>query len=349
MRQHYILNKIGAYAFFEMPPHQDDFGEMLIAQQQMLATVREHGPLKLQPIYIKDSDKASHNDRATPTHNYNVTAVTSSGVFYQITIDDAIISQSDLIDAISAALAILQRGVEGLLLIPILPEQIPADRIIQVNNAIDIYARSLPDRWDYGPAPYMFDSQVWWGMDIDIILWEIAAAIINDETIKYAFHFMQSSHEEFSIGDGNIRDVIIEHENVPIQMFEAVKVENAIHNSYKVIEAICGGPLSKSEPNLKARLLERGIDPLEFVGYEAFGMYKRERIITKIQALREARNDRAAHGRIHANRKITFYELMDFQALAHICLLRYVTHEHPTLKKTLIDGSWRSIIAGDKN
>jgi hypothetical protein len=344
MKKHYILNKIGAYAYFEYPPHQEDYEEMTQATWMMLNSVRNHGPLALQPIFIRNSENSFHNGRAVHQISDGITGAYSHGVYYQITIDDDIASQAEVLNAISASLAILERGVDDLKLIPIPQKVLPPHRTLEVEDAILIYEESRPERWDCESGGYIFDGQVYWGMDIDILLWETVATILNNEDIKYAAHFLKSSHDEFFIGDGLIRDVILEHENVPIQMFEAVKVENAIHNSYKVIEAIYGGTLSNSIPKIKKRLVERGIDPMELVGYETFGYFKRATIVKKIEQLRKARNNRAAHGRIHADRRITFYELLDFQKMAGHCLLRYIVKEYPDLKRYLIDGDWKNYV-----
>ena len=59
------------------------------------------------------------------------------------------------------------------------------------------------------------------------------------------------------------------------------------------------------------------------------------KIIEKVYSLQHARNDRAAHGRIHENRKNTFYELMDYQALANCLLIIFVKNKFSNLEDTI--------------
>jgi beta-galactosidase beta subunit len=72
-----------------------------------------------------------------------------------------------------------------------------------------------------------------------------------------------------------------------------------------------------------------GVNPDEKVGYVHHGIHPKQRISDKIVALRKARNEKAAHGRIHADRKSTYYEICDFQALAKSFLLLHLRHKYP--------------------
>ena len=96
-----------------------------------------------------------------------------------------------------------------------------------------------------------------------------------------------------------------------------------------MIEAILCGNLPEEQAKIERGLREKGIDPLAMVGYSHHGIHPKEQLIAKVLKLRTARNERTAHGRIHAGRKSTYYEVMDYQALARAALVLHIRHIAP--------------------
>jgi hypothetical protein len=84
------------------------------------------------------------------------------------------------------------------------------------------------------------------------------------------------------------------------------------------------GNLSEEQVKIERGLRDKGVDPLAMVGYSHHGIHPKEHLVAKVLKLRKARNEKTAHGRIHAGRKSTYYEVMDYQALARAVLLMHI-------------------------
>jgi hypothetical protein len=76
-------------------------------------------------------------------------------------------------------------------------------------------------------------------------------------------------------------------------------------------------------------LAEQGINTAELAGYTTHGIFQKEPVLEKIKRLKRARDDRAAHGRIHENRRNTYYELMDYQELVTNLLIKHIQKKYP--------------------
>jgi hypothetical protein len=112
------------------------------------------------------------------------------------------------------------------------------------------------------------------------------------------------------------------------QAYNEARAE-AFHNAYKVIEAIWGGNLPDDHGKIERGLREKRIDGLSMVGYSHHGIHPKESLVAKLLKLRTARNDKTAHGRVHAWRRSTYYEVMDYQALARATLVMHIRHLAP--------------------
>lgn len=324
MEKNFILTKLGAFGLCNSDT--DDDARQL---REALSFRREfpQSKLKVQPLLITDGSRQSVGIE----DQKDVTAYSCSGLFYQVTIDDEIGSSPNLFDAIHAALAILEYSDHDILLVPIDPSAIPENRILPLSVAAEIYKMSLPYASQFRTYETVFLSQWRATYYTDKTLWELVSRIINDEQIIYAANFLRTTYENYQFFGDSIDEVILAHNEVPQHIREAVTVENAIHNCYKVVEAIYGGTLPGSDKKIKEKFAKSGIDTDKLAGYERFGVFKKEKIIDKIKFLRSARNEKAGHGRIHKDRKSTYYELMDYQALASNMLLMFVAHRYPDL------------------
>jgi hypothetical protein len=144
----------------------------------------------------------------------------------------------------------------------------------------------------------------------------------------YAALFLRASFSEYIFLGDEIEETILKNDG-PLFVHDAVRAENAVHNAYKVIEAIWGGSLPKDVTKVERGLQDKGIDPHAMVGYDHHGIHPKVQLVAKVLALQKARNERAAHGRIDAGRKSTYYEIMDYQALAHAALTMHIRHLWP--------------------
>lgn len=96
------------------------------------------------------------------------------------------------------------------------------------------------------------------------------------------------------------------------------------------MEAIYGGMLASDWQQVEQRFGRRGVDLQQLGGFQVHTTsHGVEPLIQKLERLKEARNDRAAHGRIHSNRRSTYYELMDYQTLASRALEGFLRHKYP--------------------
>lgn len=326
--RHFIVTRISASGICDRKINPPAFEEIA---RQMLKSRRQFadGQLSVQPILFVKDGKYPHGNWSFSGSN-GFTTVSHGDAYYQLSVQSNSYTQSNLTDGIYAALAILHHfKEEDLMLIPIEAKDIPKNRLIKTSEAAEILKRSLPSTYKLYDCQSIFDIKWSRGYDFDQDLWALVASIALDEQILYASLFLRSSLDEFIFIGDDITTVIDESEEKPKHVYEAVRLENAIHNCYKVVEAICGGPLPKERKKISNRLREAGIDPDERGGYTVSGKFDVETVVDKIGKLRAARNDRAAHGRIHKDRKSTYYELMDYQALACHLLSQFIEFRYP--------------------
>jgi hypothetical protein len=92
------------------------------------------------------------------------------------------------------------------------------------------------------------------------------------------------------------------------------RFEDALHNSFKAVEAIIGDP-PKDDRRLSEKLKKIGINFDEPVGYRV-----KEPIGTVIRSMSAARDKKSAHGNTR-HRSITPAELLEFQACAHLVVV----------------------------
>lgn len=293
-----------------------------------LASTRKYQNIEIQPFIIQTEESIEHHWQLSPSDGYSILA--SFQGIYEIRLMKPEIGASDLIDALHGMMAILHcLSPENLFAIPMKEDSIPSSRIINLNDAGVLYQSMLP----HASAQYDYESVFGnrWCRDFnfDEHLWRLVDQVIGDETLIYASLFLKATYEQYMFFGDEIESTILGHEEIPSRIIEAVDIENAIHNAYKIVEAIYGGTLTRNWRQVADNLSSKGIDTDELVGYINHGIFQREPVIEKIKRLKHARDDRAAHGRIHQNRRNTYYELMDYQELARHLLGRYIQNKYP--------------------
>lgn len=295
---------------------------------EYLANTRRYEKIEIQPLIVQTKESLNHHWNCSPCGGYSMVA--SNQGIYEIRLLDTNLGASDLVDALNGMMAVMQFVLpEELIVIPIEEGSIPPSRIISLDDAIELYKSMFPhtsDTYDYSSV---FLNSWCRSEDFDANLWLLVANTIGDEQIVYASLFLKSAFEKYMFLGDDIESVIIRHKEAPGRIIDAVDVENAIHNAYKVVEAIYGGTLASDWQQVAHCLAEKGIDTTELAGYTTHGIFQREPVLEKIKQLKHARDARAAHGRIHQNRQNTYYELMGYQELAKHLLSKYIQMKYP--------------------
>lgn len=148
-----------------------------------------------------------------------------------------------------------------------------------------------------------------------VMMWKWGPFLLDSPPLFDACNFLLLSLSEFAFLGDTIREVLADPSAFPPRKEDQVRVEEAIWNAFRAIEAIIGEP-NKDDRKFFQQLRAWSIDPLEPVGYYD----DVEPIFKKVRKIQANRDSRAAHGRRgHKARRegpITYYELMDAQKLA---------------------------------
>jgi hypothetical protein len=159
--------------------------------------------------------------------------------------------------------------------------------------------------------------------------WSLLPIAMRDPFFD-AIHFYQESIKDFCFLGDAMNAVLHGEMTQPVSRSEFARAENAILNSFKAVEAIIGDP-PKDDKKFYRRLTDAGIDPNEMVGFRARGLSdgieQLEPIGKKIRKMNDARDRRAAHGRTGSDRRFTYSEIMEYQALAEYVVNIAIEHQ----------------------
>lgn len=291
-----------------------------IAIDEFLAQERHYESLILRPLLLFSNDQTAPNSFLP---EFSGTSVVTSyrDAVYEIEVLDPGLSRERLEDSMHAAMAVLQLCFqENMILIPIPTNKIPKDRRIERSAVFGWHKQD--DYWldCHRSEIDLFGSRSKYIFETDHLIWTITDQVWRDVRMLYAMHHFKESLRDYDLAGGNPRPILQSYERLPPTIEEGTRIENALHNSYKCIEAIYGGELKKKNRNsLITNFLKRGVDLTEKVGYE-FGSISREPAIDKVLRLQKIRDSRAGHGWGPGERRSSFYDLMDFQTLARYML-----------------------------
>ena len=290
---------------------------------EYLGSVRKYNRLEIQPLIVQAEDAADEVWYLSPCADYSIVA-SRYGV-YEIRLTDPNLKASDLEDALHGMMAVLGGVSPEIFVIPVEEAFIPSSRIINQAAIIEFYKSTLPypsnnnnevlflDQWSRG---HHFDGQ----------LWALLAYVIGDQRVIFPSLFLRAATEKYLFQGDDIENTNLRDDEAPNRIVEAVDIESALINTYKIVEAVYGGPLGSDWRKISRHFSRQGINTDELVGYSG---KSRKSVLEKIKLLKDARDDRAAHGRIHSKRQNTYWQLMDYQALAKHLLIQYIHNKYP--------------------
>jgi len=138
--------------------------------------------------------------------------------------------------------------------------------------------------------------------------WRIAGFTFGNEHLFEATRFLKTSHDNFYIYPGQIREVVSDPERLPLTTSNKTHFEIALQNAFKAIEAVIGDP-PKDEMKFFKKLRKIGVDPF----IEAGLMIETKKPIHQvIRDMNQARDKKSAHGSTR-NRAIKVYDMLIYQ------------------------------------
>ncbi len=143
--------------------------------------------------------------------------------------------------------------------------------------------------------------------------WKIATVLFENQSLFNGANFLKSSQERFFVWPGQY-DEVIGDTSVARAGWEQAKLEDALFNAYKTIEAVIGD-VPKDDRKFFSKLEQVGINPQEIVGYKS-----KKEIHTVIRDFNEERDKKAAHGKT-PNRDIAIGLMFEYQACARFVLI----------------------------
>lgn len=146
------------------------------------------------------------------------------------------------------------------------------------------------------------------------LAWKLTPLLFSSDDFLRAYSFIKTSQENFYVWPGQFDEVVDNAHSTAASVFEQSRLENALQDSFKAIEAILGDP-PKNNDKFFRKIEAIGIDP-----NMKFGLND-EPIYQVIRAMSDARDKKAAHGST-SNRLITIGEMLVFQNCAHLVVLK---------------------------
>lgn len=318
---HFILTRLATHFFTKVSP-SSCLSSFDVSLTDYLSACRNYKHFVLRPVLIERNDRSVVPEPCLLNDAASLADFSIIDARYVIETYDASILPERVVDVLDASMAFtIRRAERDLEILDIDTKVIPVTRRIARDEFVNICANKLcvhPDQIKY--------SRVLDGCkylpEVDLLIWQLADAIFDHDVLIYAMMFFREAiHSLVDIIDVDEEPSSLT--DTPLSISESVKLENALHNFYKVIEAIYGGTLANNESKVRAKLQQRGVDPSEVIGFQHLPGV-REPVIVKTLNLQRARDARAAHGRVHNQRKGTYFEIMDSMELASHFISRSV-------------------------
>jgi hypothetical protein len=214
---------------------------------------------------------------------------------------------------------------------PLLPLRVPASllRSRKLTTKKLLFRQAVPNGRE--PLDEMslwmkFNHATYLPTDVLTRVWELAPVTTRSPFFE-ALHFYGESLRAFCFLGDDIAEVLSDRLAGPLSRQDQVRAERAVENAFKAIEAMIGEP-PKRQDRLRRKLEEAGVSPDELIGWQWFGQGPPpEPLFTKVKALHQARDKRAAHAKTPQRSPFTYYEIMDSQGCAQVVLVRALEHQ----------------------
>lgn len=237
--------------------------------------------------------------------------------------------ESALVLPVPAAVLRGAETIEGEKLLEVVPDgPLGKPGPFQLTDLTD--ERKVVEEWPLGNDAALFWKRILrstfgWPHDYFDAAWKIAPVLMADEKLYSAVRFLKASQDDFYVYPGGVVEVLGTPEVSPATGFEQSRLENALQNAFKAIEALLGD-LPRDDNKLFAKMTSIGLDPQEEVGHARDLGQHGTRLYEFLRKMNKARDQRAAHGST-TDRKITVFEMLDYQACARFVVWSAVERE----------------------
>lgn len=180
---------------------------------------------------------------------------------------------------------------------------------IQLDDLITLErARDWPDRVLWFPHETI-GSHTGFLQSKQEVAWRRVPIVLSNPSIAQALRYMRTSLQNFYVYPSQVDEIIDDPAATANTPSEETHLETALHNAFKVIEALVGDP-PKDDRKLALKLKALNID-----SEEPFGYGTPRPILQVIREFSRARDVKSAHGSTPKN-AITVAEVLEFQACA---------------------------------
>jgi hypothetical protein len=242
---------------------------------------------------------------------------------YVVRITNHTITPWDIVDALNGAIAFITGSVAENI-IPIAFDQIEDStcNTFSQKRFREMIAATLdcsPNDVQYSEHEKGFTYE----SGIDLLIWRVVEVILSNKRLIYSLLFYRDALQSCENVERLDFYKLPTADERPLSISESVKLENSIHNFYKAIEGMYGGTLPNDDSKI-VRLFSRHLIDLTQAA-SVFGISRgADSLMEVVRELQDARNDRAAHGRVHSNRVGTYSEIIDSRKLVHGLLRAYL-------------------------
>jgi hypothetical protein len=146
--------------------------------------------------------------------------------------------------------------------------------------------------------------------------------ICRRDDLYDATHFYTGSVSDCQFLGDDVGEVPEDASRCPVAKENQVKLEGAVLNSFRAVEAVVGEP-GKRQERFRQRLLNSGVEPDQQVGYSGEAQHA---IIDRIRWLRDLRDATSAHGRRGRASPLTYREVMEAQDVARAVVMDALVH-----------------------
>jgi hypothetical protein len=158
-------------------------------------------------------------------------------------------------------------------------------------------------------------------------VWELAPCAYANRKIFDAVRFLTVSQDNFYVHPGQISEVLSNPTETAATAGEQNRLETALLNAFKAVEAIIGDP-PRDDRKLALRLRKWGLDPEEEVGYGS-----KKELAQMIRDANWQRDKKAAHGSTPSG-DIRIVDMLEYQACARYIVIAALEHEAGQLQSS---------------